>query len=173
MLPCLGSFISHHFTINIFTILPNWYIYKASHWLRAVDLTFHKVLYVSIIVIASLNNLNPSPSQGDILNKLIGASLFMTFAGTLVTPILIAYRIHHVFGHSILQGTRSRFKHVVEILVQSTAVYSLAVLAYAVLNVISVTGSNAEMVNIASNYLGPLYVFIAVCAYDIPSLSLC
>ncbi|KAF8869918.1 hypothetical protein CPB84DRAFT_1855922 [Gymnopilus junonius] len=97
----------------------------------SVSLTTSTGLDLSVVVMAAVEDFNPSSSQGDILNKLLGSSLFVTFATTLVSTTLIAYRIHSVSKENVIQGTRRRVNHVIEILVQSAAVYSLASFAIA------------------------------------------
>lgn len=95
----------------------------------------------------------------------------MTFATTFVTTILIAYRIHSVSKQDVLQGSRTRFNHILEILVQSAAVYSLVALAYAIVGFIPFTANNFSVRNALNEYLGPFYGFIGVCVYKFHSNS--
>lgn len=125
-------------------------------------LTFLEGIDLSVIAIVSSSHLNPSQDQAHTLYVLIGASLFVTFTTTIVSTVLIAYRIH------TLQGSRKRFKHILEILVQSAAAYSVAEVAYAIVLVVHfpINRHHIESWLAAYDYLGPFYFFIAVCISD-------
>ncbi len=58
-------------------------------------------------------------------NYLLGAGIFMTVATTLWTTILIAYRIYSVSKENIRNQGKRRFHNVLEIILQSSIVYSV------------------------------------------------
>lgn len=68
------------------------------------------------------------------LNAVTSAAYFLSFGTTLVTTVLIAYRIYSV---SKQQGVSSkRLKHIMDIVVQSGAVYALSQLTAALAGVV-------------------------------------
>ncbi|KAF8173089.1 hypothetical protein BJ912DRAFT_1079466 [Pholiota molesta] len=76
------------------------------------------------------------------LNALLSAAFFITFATTLVTTILIAYRIYSV---SKQEGVSARrFKHIIDIVIQSGAVNSLTLLANAIIVVLPASILNTK-----------------------------
>lgn len=101
---------------------------------------FFQVLFlVQTSLHAKFNNLNVSPALAARINDMLAAAFFISFATTLVTTVLIAYRIHSVSQN---QGASSRrFKHIIDIVVQSGAVYALSQFVAAVAGV--VPGANA------------------------------
>lgn len=119
-------------------------------------------LYLSTIIIASVNHLQPSAAVGHTLNNLLSAALFMTFASTMSSTILIAYRIYSVSRHSVLKETNKRFNGVVELLIQSAAAYSLVSLLYAVEFVVPLTASNLGTTFPLESYTDVFYSFVAV-----------
>ncbi|PPQ93053.1 hypothetical protein CVT25_011929 [Psilocybe cyanescens] len=72
-----------------------------------------------------------SPSLARLINNLQVVDLCISFGTTFITTILIGYRIHST---TRIQGvTRlGKFKHIVEILVQSAALYALVILFNAI-----------------------------------------
>lgn len=118
-----------------------------------------KAVYFSMLVVMCVDDLNSPTSHGaQIKNTLIGVALFLDLTSTLATTGLISYRINPFAK----QGTfnRSRFKHIVEILVQSAAAYSLVTIAYALVLLIP---TELESVNAARAYTSVFYSFAAVC----------
>ncbi|KAF8173662.1 hypothetical protein BJ912DRAFT_991827 [Pholiota molesta] len=73
---------------------------------------------------AKYANTNISLALDTKINALLATAYFTSFATTLVTTVLIAYRIHSV---SKAQGASSRrFKHIMDIIVQSGVIYALS-----------------------------------------------
>ncbi|KJA17198.1 hypothetical protein HYPSUDRAFT_206369 [Hypholoma sublateritium FD-334 SS-4] len=113
-------------------------------------------LYLSIIVIACASNVNPSVSTQIILDKLSTAALCMTFGATLLTTVLIAYKIYSFKRRDPRKGTSRPYADIADVLVQSAAAYSLVVLWIAVVGVIPQDNANATAIFCASNYAGVL-----------------
>ncbi|KAF9563379.1 hypothetical protein CPC08DRAFT_706086 [Agrocybe pediades] len=96
-------------------------------------------IFVATLIILPLHHLSPPLAVASIVNKLISASGFITLFSTLLTTLLISYRIHSMTVHedgTIMSNTR--FKHVVNILVQSAAAYSFVLVIYAAASVAGV-----------------------------------
>ncbi|KAF8188717.1 hypothetical protein BJ912DRAFT_968312 [Pholiota molesta] len=73
----------------------------------------------------------PLASIPDTSTKVVAAAFFTTSATSFVTTVLIAYRIYSTAKHEGVSGRR--FKHIIDIIVQSGAVYSLSLLQLAIL----------------------------------------
>ena len=86
---------------------------------------------MAVIIIACIQHLEPSASAARTLDHLISAALFMTMASTLVTTLLIAYRIYLVSSQDGVKYSRS-FKNIIELIVQSAAAYAVVSLLYAI-----------------------------------------
>jgi len=73
-----------------------------------------------------------------ILNNLIVSGYFLSFTCTISSTLLIVHRIYNSLSK---QDTHSkkRFLHIVDVLVQSAAVYSLALLVSAIAGVVLIT----------------------------------
>ncbi|KAF8186718.1 hypothetical protein BJ912DRAFT_970539, partial [Pholiota molesta] len=83
-------------------------------------------------------NTNISLSLDTKINALLATAYFTSFATTLVTTVLIAYRIYSI---SRAQGASSRrFRHIMDIVVQSGVIYALSQFTSALAGV--VPGSN-------------------------------
>lgn len=119
-------------------------------------------LDLSEIVIVPMAHFAPTPRQARLLDILISSALFVTFATTMITTLLIAYRIHSIAKENVPKLSRRRLNHVLEMLVQSSAAYSLAALAYAILIAVPFGSANPLTFNEAEAYLGPFYFFISV-----------
>lgn len=111
-------------------------------------------------------NLNLSDVQTQTtLDDLLHAALFTTLATNLVTTLLISYRIHSFTDQNILRGSKARFKHIHEILMQSAAAYTIFTLAYTISTFIPFTTNNTLLLLTIEGYMATFYVFTAVCDY--------
>jgi hypothetical protein len=64
------------------------------------------------------------------MNDLLAAALFMSFATTLVTTVLIAYRIYSVSKQKV--PSSRRFNNIIDIVVQSGTIYAFSQLVSAI-----------------------------------------
>ncbi|KJA17214.1 hypothetical protein HYPSUDRAFT_206386 [Hypholoma sublateritium FD-334 SS-4] len=80
----------------------------------------------------------------------------MTFGVTLLTTVLIAYKIYSYTRCYPRMGVTRTFKNIAEVLVQSAAAYSLAALLAAVLAIIPQNSINETVWFSAENYAGAL-----------------
>ncbi|KAF8886673.1 hypothetical protein CPB84DRAFT_1850022 [Gymnopilus junonius] len=119
-------------------------------------------VYASIVVITfttKLYTLASVTQDSQLLDILTGVLLFLDLASTLATTILISYRINSFAKRNPFRNSRSRFKRIVEILVQSAAAYSLVIIAYAIASIIPT--DTLESVNAARSYTSIFYFFTA------------
>lgn len=86
----------------------------------------------------------------------------MTFGATLLTTVLIAYRIYSVTRRDPRKGRTRTYTDVAEALVQSAAAYSLVVLLNALTDVVPQTDTNVFVIFCAVNYAGALFFVTAV-----------
>jgi len=90
-------------------------------------------LQLYMIIISCLKQQAISNEEAIVLNQLMAAAYLISFGCTLATTSLIAYRIYPIFSHnSLLAQSRGRFKRILDILVQSAAVYALELLVQAI-----------------------------------------
>lgn len=96
------------------------------------------------------------------------AAFFVTFVCTLASTCLIAYRIYPIFSHDSLTS-RGRFKKILDILIQSAAIYALAMLVQAIAFVIMPLASKTPSAEIElSVYSSTLFLVISVCICSYP-----
>ena len=95
-------------------------------------------LYIAITV---YTNFITAETGAAIINRLTSAALFTTLAVTLWATLLIAYRIYSS-SNLILNRKRPRFYNVLEMIIQTSFIYSLALVASAVAIAIPMTESN-------------------------------
>ena len=100
-------------------------------------------------------------AKAEINNHMIGAGFFITLAVTIWTTILIAYRIYYTYN-LIPNQKRSRFYNILEIVIESSLLYSLALLSAALINVIPIKQSNFAAVDNAANYLNAILPGVTV-----------
>ncbi|KJA15920.1 hypothetical protein HYPSUDRAFT_47981 [Hypholoma sublateritium FD-334 SS-4] len=85
-----------------------------------------------------------------------GTGLFLALAVTLWTTTLIAYRIYSASSH-VLNRKRSRFYNILEIITESSFIYSLSLVVIAVLTAIPMTPSNIWTLLKVSVYVGNIF----------------
>lgn len=119
---------------------------------------------VEISFDARYSNLNVSAALAIKIDDVLAAAFFMSFATTLVTTILIAYRIYSV---SKRQGLSSRlFKQIIDIVVQSGVIYAFSQLAAALSNILPGSGVLNTRNTAFSEYILLLNLSIAVRAFS-------
>ncbi|KDR81297.1 hypothetical protein GALMADRAFT_136314 [Galerina marginata CBS 339.88] len=80
-------------------------------------------LFLSSVIALLAEHLRPSLKSALVVNKLDGTGYFVSAVASLTPTLLIAFRI---YSFSCSSGISSgRFKHIVEILVESSVVYSM------------------------------------------------
>ena len=95
-------------------------------------------------------------------NKALSAGFFLAVGVTLWTTTLIAYRIYSTSNHIIQKHSKTRFTNVLEILVQSSAMYSVILLANALLTAIPENSSNIWTIGYISDIFGVMLHAITV-----------
>ncbi|KDR71334.1 hypothetical protein GALMADRAFT_144024 [Galerina marginata CBS 339.88] len=71
-----------------------------------------------------------------VVNNIQSALFFTSLSSSLLATLLIAFRIHSVSKQN--GASKRRFGHIIEIVVQSAAVYSLALLMVGIANILSI-----------------------------------
>jgi hypothetical protein len=105
-------------------------------------LVFCEALFFVEIIFDGTDGELVSEALSITLNALLSAAFFITFATTLVTTILIAYRIYSVSKQEGMSARR--FKHIIDIVIQSGAVNSLTLLANAIIVVLPASILNTK-----------------------------
>ena len=96
-------------------------------------------------------------------NRLVAAGEFTTLAVTLLATFLIAYRICSTSKRNALSRRKPRFHKTLEIILQSAAIHSLALVTSALLSAIPQTQSNNWPIFNAGNYAGIVLHSTTVC----------
>lgn len=117
------------------------------------------VLY---LVITAFDCFPDAPLNTDNHNRLSSVALSMTLAVTLWTTALISYRIYSTSKH-IPNRAKPRFHKIMEIIVQSSFIYLLALVMNALFAAIPFTQSNFMALFIGGNYVGAILHAITVC----------
>lgn len=94
-------------------------------------------------------------------DRLMSAALFTTLAVTIWTTVLIAYRIYST-SDLILNRRTTRFRRILEIIIQSSLIYSLALGPSALIGIIKPQQFNFTTLLTASFYLDTISVGVAV-----------
>ena len=115
-------------------------------------------LYIAITV---YTNFITAETGAAIINRLTSAALFTTLAVTLWATLLIAYRIYSG-SNLILNRKRPRFYNVVEMIIQTSFIYSLALVPCALLPEVPKKLLNLYTLIAAENYLNAILCAITV-----------
>ena len=102
-----------------------------------------------------------------ILNDLLASGYFSSFCCTISSTLLIVYRIYNSLSNRD-SHSKKRFMHIVDVLVQSAAAYSLVLLLAAIMGVILITFkdiSTVPMFAVVTYGTGVLLPFISVRTY--------
>ena len=120
-------------------------------------------LFLSNIIIACINNLNPTNSSViKTLNNLASAGFFMTLGSTLLTTLLIVYRIHSVVSQNAMHRTHSPFQNILDLVVQSAALYAVVCLLYAIEGALPQSLGNGRTVYSLQYYTGAVFSIVSV-----------
>ncbi|KAF9471343.1 hypothetical protein BDN70DRAFT_939019 [Pholiota conissans] len=84
------------------------------------------------------------------LNKVLAAGLLMSACSTIITTALIAYRIRSFLTHQGISA--KRFRHTIDIVVQSGAVYSFSLLLLGVVSILNTTANRVGMNVVLFNF---------------------
>ena len=117
--------------------------------------------------------LNPSIQQSMILDDLLASGYFSSFACTISSTLLIVYQIYN----SLLNRdnhSKKRFIHIVDVLVQSAAVYSLTLLVAAIVLVVLATSrdnATLSVVAVQDYEGGAILIFVSVRTFGVQILD--
>ncbi|KAF9562352.1 hypothetical protein CPC08DRAFT_706728 [Agrocybe pediades] len=133
-----------------------WTASRQVAWIPCIFWLIEAALSITIAAaeIAWLNDLSDSRTQ--LMNVLTAALFFMSALTSLISTYLIAYRIY--VASRLTGASKRRFMDVIDIVVQSSAVYTLSVLAVATYAVIPFQDSDSATIAIDTvvNYLGSI-----------------
>ena len=115
-----------------------------------------------MVTIQCTNHFELTLDQIIAVNQLSAAAIFVTFAATLAATFLISFRIYRASAYEMPEKSRRHFKEIVDILVQSSFVYSMAALADAISLVVPQSTTNAAAWFAANQYIAVIFVFAAV-----------
>ncbi|KJA18999.1 hypothetical protein HYPSUDRAFT_1096887 [Hypholoma sublateritium FD-334 SS-4] len=119
-------------------------------------------LYLSAIIIGCINHLNPATATVTAtLNHLVSAAIFMTLGTTLLTTLLIVYRIHSTMRQNGLHRSRNPFQHILELLVQSAAPYAVVCLLFAIEGVVPENAVDSWRLYTVQNYTDVVFSIVA------------
>ena len=99
-----------------------------------------------------------------ILNSLVASGTFLSLFCTISSTLLIVYRIYNSVSNQD-NHSKKRYLHIVDVLVQSAAVYSLVLLAAAITTVILVTSEDdvtLSMYAVQSYVTSTILYFVSV-----------
>ncbi|KJA20001.1 hypothetical protein HYPSUDRAFT_204066 [Hypholoma sublateritium FD-334 SS-4] len=126
-------------------------------------------LYFYLILIVFVPKLFFAKNSAILHNNLLCAALFMTLASTLLTTILIIYRIYSVAKSSSITNPTKRsrkFSDIGDMVIQSAAVYALLSLIYAITVVIPTPSDEVYLLRIYPlvGYVSLIFSFTASAA---------
>ena len=128
---------------------------------------------MSWIIFDSAIKLAPSLRQGMIMNDLLASGYFSSFACTISATLLTVYRIYDSTSNRD-NHSKKRFIHIVDVLVQSAAAYSLTLMVAAIVYVVLATSGDIVTVSIFAviSYKGDAIVcFVSVRTFGVQILS--
>ena len=131
---------------------------------------------MSMIIFWSAVKLAPSTRQGMILNDLLACGYFSSFSCTISSTLLIVYQIYNSLSNRDIHS-KKRFMHIVDVLVQSAAAYSLTLLVAAIVTVLATSTDNpspsvAVSIYAVLSYEGTtILTFVSVCTFGVQILD--
>ncbi|KAF9562350.1 hypothetical protein CPC08DRAFT_706724 [Agrocybe pediades] len=123
-------------------------------WISCVLWLVEAALSITLVIGDVLRNNTPSNAKIILLNTLTSALFFTSALTSMMSTFLIAYRIYVASRFS--GASKSRFMNVIDIVVQSSAVYTLSVLVVAIYDVIPYPHSKSGRIsyNMVVDYVG-------------------
>ena len=120
-------------------------------------------LDIYCVYLPLVNHLQPSDSVEDRINTFLGTTFFVTAGLTLLTTALIAFRIYVAIRD---QSHRTQYNKILEIVIQSSLLYSFSSVVYAIPSVIPMTPENFGPLGSITNYISTVAPLIAVCQHS-------
>lgn len=123
---------------------------------------FILVLFISSIIVPLAKNLQLSAQEAVAINDTQAAAYVVSATTSMLATLLIAYRIYSVFKQNTIFTMRRRFGQVIDILVQSAAIYAIMMLIQATSLFLPNLGTSPSVFAL-DNYAVTLMFPIAVC----------
>ena len=115
--------------------------------------------------------LTPSIWQDKILDDLYASGYFLSFACTISSTLLIVYRIYNSLSNGD-NHSKKRFIHIVDVLIQSAAVYSFALLVAAIAFAVPFGSTVTLSMFAVLNYEGnAILLFVSVRTFGVQILG--
>lgn len=89
-------------------------------------------LYIACMVGDGVEFFFFHPGLVTTLDKTYTAAVFITFSTTILNTGLIVYRIYTVSRQDVLIRSRKTYRNIIELLIQSSAVYAITSLVFAI-----------------------------------------
>ncbi|PPQ94088.1 LOW QUALITY PROTEIN: hypothetical protein CVT25_009238 [Psilocybe cyanescens] len=115
-------------------------------------------LFAAIVVTQFLFSGASATTHATLTNNVRTAQMFVSVATTLTTTLLIAYKIH-VTSRRVISSSKQAFKHIVIVLLESAAVYSIVILAFAI--VIAIPSLDDVLSSSVAAYMEQVVTFTA------------
>ena len=103
----------------------------------------------------------------------MASGYFATFFSTTSSTLLIVYRIYHSISQQD-NYSKKRFLHVVDVLVQSAAMYALALLVVAIVDIVFIASgerTTLPMFAVTSYECGAIVYFVSVRTLNVKMLG--
>ncbi|KJA22256.1 hypothetical protein HYPSUDRAFT_87502 [Hypholoma sublateritium FD-334 SS-4] len=111
----------------------------------------------SVIVIFGPNG--PSSASRSMFDTLETAGLLVAVATTILSALLIFYRIHSISQKNVLHGGGGRYTRIVYLLTESSALYVIGLLLYAIPVAVPITDANMLWREGWASYSDPIFIF--------------
>lgn len=124
--------------------------------------SYFTALYIaSAIVVFGPNG--PLPSYRSMFATLETAGLLVAVATTILSALLIFYRIHSVSRKNDMHGRGAQYTHIVYLLTESSALYVIGLLLYAIPVAVHITDADMLWIEGWASYSNPIFTFSSVC----------
>lgn len=127
------------------------------------------IVACTIVQSSFLSTNSSSQWMATLYDRLVATLLAASLSTTALTTFLIGYRIHKV---ACMSGSRSKHRlgHIVKMIVESAAVYSLTLIVFSIVVMIQTVGGplrsspSGYPEELASIYLQAIAAIVSVCA---------
>ena len=126
------------------------------------------VLYVYSVIVLFGPNYNPDISDKYSLLQLSGT--LSGVATTILSALLIFYRVYSLSRENAFSSSGGQYTRILYLLTESSALYAVGVLLYAISNAIPVTDANVLWLERLGWYADPIFNFSSVSAITMQQL---
>ncbi|PPQ89898.1 hypothetical protein CVT25_004841 [Psilocybe cyanescens] len=133
-----------------------YHVWGKSRRVLAVLLVFMLAevgLFVAVVTFTVLLNSLVREEEANLANHIRSAQIFISLTTTIITTVLLAYKIHTASSR-VISRSKGVFRHAAVVLVESAAAYSFVILIYAVFGVIPSTNFVGSANYNTTDYMG-------------------